>query len=96
MISNTPVDGYAGCSYSIPRINYTSQLKTVGAPILVMTDRNDPATTVEMAEQIHESAPGSSLSIIEDAAHLSNMEQPKAFNNAIQRFLSDRFAEQRS
>jgi 3-oxoadipate enol-lactonase len=88
LIADTPVDGYAGCSYSIPRINFTSQLNTISAPILVMVGREDPATTVAMAQQIHAAAPGSSLAIIDGASHLSNMEQPVAFNAAIQSFLN--------
>ena len=87
MILSTKVDGYAGCSYSIPRINFTAALAGIEAPILVMTGRHDPATTVALAKQIHEAAPGSTLNIIEGAAHLSNVEQPKAFNNAIRKFL---------
>ena len=88
MICTTPVDGYAGCSYSIPRIHFTPQLKTIDAPILVMVGKDDPATTPAMSMQIHEAAPGSSLVILEDAAHLSNVEQPAAFNNAIIKFLN--------
>src|SRR6185437_6783405 len=90
MIRNTPVDGYAGCSYAIPRINYTSRLKSIAVPILAMAGRQDPATTVKMAEQIHQAALGSSLSIVENASHLSNVEQPDAFNAAIFTFLRDR------
>jgi 3-oxoadipate enol-lactonase len=88
LIGETPVDGYAGCSYSIPRINFTSQLKTISAPILVVVGREDPATTVAFAQQIHAAAPGSSLAIIDGASHLSNMEQPGAFNQAVQAFLN--------
>jgi 3-oxoadipate enol-lactonase len=90
LIVDTPVDGYAGCSYSIPRINFTSQLKTIDVPILVLVGMEDPATTVVMAQQIHAAAPGSSLAIIDGASHLSNMEQPVAFNAAIQSFLNRR------
>jgi 3-oxoadipate enol-lactonase len=91
MILATPVDGYAGCSFSIPRINYTDRLRTVGSPILVVVGAQDPATTVAMARQIHAASPGSSLSIIEGAAHLSNMEQSGAFNAALSSFLEARF-----
>jgi 3-oxoadipate enol-lactonase len=87
MIRTTPVVGYAGCSYSIPRINFTAALKTIQVPILVMAGRHDPATTVAMAQQIHQDAPGSTLTIIEQAAHLSNVEQPKAFNEAVQKLI---------
>jgi 3-oxoadipate enol-lactonase len=92
-IAMTPINGYAGCSYSIPRINFTSQLGSIGAPILVLVGKDDPATTVIMAQQIHAATPGSSLVIIERASHLSNVEQPAAFNAAVQKFLSEDFPE---
>ena len=93
VIEGTPVDGYAGCCYSIPRVNFTAQLKQVAAPILVMVGREDPATTLAMSQQIHSAAPESSLVAIDRAAHLSNIEQPAAFNAAIHKFLGERFSD---
>jgi 3-oxoadipate enol-lactonase len=93
VIEETPIDGYAGCCYSIPRINFTTQLKQVAAPILVMVGREDPATTLAMSQQIHAAAPGSSLAVIDRAAHLSNIEQPAAFNAAIHKFFGERFSD---
>jgi pimeloyl-ACP methyl ester carboxylesterase len=40
-----------------------------------------------MARAIHENLPGSELCIIPSAAHLSNIEQAQAFNEAVSRFL---------
>jgi len=93
VIEGTPVDGYAGCCYSIPRINFTAQLKQIAAPILVMVGREDPATTPAMSQQIHAAAPGSSLAVIDQAAHLSNVEQPAAFNAAIHKFFGEGFSD---
>ncbi|HEX4410325.1 MAG TPA: alpha/beta fold hydrolase [Xanthobacteraceae bacterium] len=90
-IAETPIEGYAGCSYSIPRVNFTAQLKTIKAPILVLVGKDDPATTVTLAQQIHKAAPGSVLSVIPNAAHLSNVEQAAAFNADVQNFLDRNF-----
>jgi 3-oxoadipate enol-lactonase len=92
-IATTPINGYAGCSASIPQVNFTSQLKSIDAPILVMVGSDDPATTVAMAHQIHSAAPGSALAIIDRASHLSNVEQPTAFNAAVHKFLDEEFSE---
>ena len=87
MILRTPVAGYVGCSAAIPRINMTERLREITCPILVMVGDRDPGTPVAMSQAIHDNAPGSELVIIEHAAHLSNVEQPVAFNQALRRFL---------
>jgi len=43
---------------------------------------------IRMARAIHENLPGSELLIIKSAAHLSNVEQPQAFNQALTAFLT--------
>ncbi len=87
MILHTPVAGYVGCSAAIPRINMTERLREITCPMLVMVGDRDPGTPVAMSQAIHDNAPGSELVIIEHAAHLSNVEQPMTFNQALRRFL---------
>jgi 3-oxoadipate enol-lactonase len=86
-IASTPVAGYAGCCHAIPKINVTARLKEIKCPVLVLCGDKDPGTPPAMAREIHEHAPGSKLIMIPDAAHLSNLEQPAAFNQALQDFL---------
>jgi 3-oxoadipate enol-lactonase len=87
LIAATPVAGYAGCSHAIPRIDLTARLKEIRCPILVICGEQDPSTPPAMAREIHVNAPGSRLKLIPQAAHLSNLEQPEAFNRALSRFL---------
>ena len=86
-IRATPVAGFVGCCHAIPKINVSARLKEVKIPSLVIVGEQDPGTPVSMAREIHENLPGSELVIIPSAAHLSNLEQPEAFNQALQRFL---------
>jgi 3-oxoadipate enol-lactonase len=86
-ISTTPVAGYAGCCAAIPKINVTARLKEIKCPVLVICGEQDPGTPPAMARQIHENTPGSKLVMIPQAAHLSNLEQPEAFNRALDGFL---------
>ena len=88
MIRATPVAGYAGCCHAIPKINYTSRLKEISCPTLVIVGEQDAGTPVEMAREIHAAMPGSELTIIASASHLSNIEQPQVFNQAISGFLA--------
>ena len=76
-----------GCCHAIPKINVSARLKEVKIPSLVIVGEQDPGTPVSMAQEIHENLPGSELVIIPSAAHLSNLEQPEAFNKALAGFL---------
>jgi 3-oxoadipate enol-lactonase len=86
-IATTPVAGYAGCCAAIPKINVTARLKEIKCPVLVICGEQDPGTPPAMAREIHDNTPGSKLVLIPQAAHLSNLEQPAAFNRALEDFL---------
>jgi 3-oxoadipate enol-lactonase len=88
LIRSTPVAGYAGCCAAIPKINVTSRLKEIRTPTLVICGNDDPATPPAMAREIQENIPGAKLSLIPQAAHLANIEQPEGFNRALAEFLS--------
>ncbi|MGP1679481.1 MAG: 3-oxoadipate enol-lactonase [Giesbergeria sp.] len=87
MIRTTPAPGYVGCCHAIPKINLSARLKEIRCPAVVIVGKDDPGTPVAMAEEIHQALPGSTLVIIPSAAHLSNLEQPGAFNQALADFL---------
>ncbi len=86
-IAATPVAGFLGCCHAIPKINVTQRLKEISCPTLVIVGEQDPGTPVAMARDIHAALPGSELLIIPSAAHLSNIEQAQAFNDAVLAFL---------
>ncbi len=87
MIRTTPAPGFVGCSHGISKINLTARLKEIRCPTIVIVGKDDPGTPVSMAEEIHQAMPGSQLVIIASAAHLSNLEQPDAFNRALGAFV---------
>jgi 3-oxoadipate enol-lactonase len=87
-IASTPVAGYAGCCHALPKIDVTDRLQEIRVPALVIVGEQDMGTPVAMARAIHEALPGSKLTILPSAAHLSNMEQPAAFTQALQDFLA--------
>jgi 3-oxoadipate enol-lactonase len=86
-IRATPVGGFIGCCHAIPKIDLTARLKEITVPALVIVGDQDPGTPPEMAREIHANLPGSELVVIASAAHLSNLEQPEAFNQALSAFL---------
>lgn len=89
MIRTTPVPGFVGCCHAIPKINLTARLAEIRCPSLVIVGKDDPGTPVAMAEDIHRAMPGSQLVVIPSAAHLSNLEQPDAFNRALGDFVDN-------
>jgi 3-oxoadipate enol-lactonase len=86
LIRSTTVEGYAGCCDAIPRINTTARLKDISCPILVIVGKDDPGTPLAMSQAIVANASGAELVVLENAAHISNIEQPAKFNAALSAF----------
>jgi 3-oxoadipate enol-lactonase len=86
-IVQTPVAGFAGCCDAIAKVDLLDRLKEIDCPTLVIVGDQDHGTPPEMAKQIHANIRGSELVTIPSAAHLSNIEQPEAFNKALVGFL---------
>jgi 3-oxoadipate enol-lactonase len=86
MIRATPVTGYVGCCHAIPKLDLTGRLKEITVPALVIVGDQDAGTPPVMAQAIHENLAGSELVVIPSASHLSNIEQPAAFDAALTKF----------
>jgi pimeloyl-ACP methyl ester carboxylesterase len=56
-------------------------------PVLIITGRQDSIRPVADARFAHQGLSNSRLEIIEDAAHMTNMEQPEVFNHHLLDFL---------
>jgi 3-oxoadipate enol-lactonase len=87
MILGTGAEGYIACGSGIRDMAQTTMLLKIKAPTLVLTGRQDMATTVDQATVIHRMIDGSQMVVIEDAAHLSNVEQAETFNRAVRTFI---------
>ena len=88
IIRRTPVAGYVGCCQALPHINLTARLQEIKTPTLIVVGAEDAGTPVAMSEEMHAAKPGSELVIIPNASHLSNIEQPAAFTQAVMAFLA--------
>ena len=75
------------CASAVRDMAQTTMLLGVKSPTLVLVGRQDPACTVEKSIVLHRMIDGSQMVILEDAAHLANIEQPKAFNQALRTFI---------
>jgi 3-oxoadipate enol-lactonase len=88
MIRTTPPAGYAGCCHAISALDLTDRISAIKIPTIAIVGEDDMGTPVAAHKVIHEKIAGSKLEILKSAAHLSNMEQPDAFNKALTGFLS--------
>ena len=64
-------------------------LPKIAAPTLVIAGTHDPATPLEGNEYIRANIPGAKLAVL-DAAHLANLEQPKAYADTVMEFLASK------
>lgn len=63
-------------------------LPNIKVPVLIMVGNEDKITPPAAAQLMHEKIEDSILCILEQAAHLSNMENPTEFNNQLEKFVS--------
>lgn len=65
-----------------------SNLNGIKVPILIIVGSDDQITPPDAAKFMHSKIKGSTMNIIENAAHLSNLEKPDEFNMQLKIFLS--------
>jgi 3-oxoadipate enol-lactonase len=80
------VDGYVSCGEAIRDMDHRPLLSKITVPTLVIAGRQDPATTLEAGEYIKQQIPGAKIAVLE-AAHISNLEQPRAYAETVLGFL---------
>ena len=79
--------GFRLMARALAETDTTDLLPLIDAPTLLIWGEGDQRSTLEVAEQFHKAIPGSQLEVLRDAGHVSNMERPAQFNEALRRFL---------
>ncbi|HVS36418.1 MAG TPA: alpha/beta fold hydrolase [Gemmataceae bacterium] len=70
------------------RPDATPFLPSIAVATLVIVGREDALTPPAVAEKLKAAIPGARMIVLEKAGHLSNLEQPEAFNTAVRDFLA--------
>ena len=72
-------------------VNYARPLRieSIEVPVMVLVGDEDPLTPPATSRELARRIPGARLTVIASAGHLSNIEQPEAFNRAVLGFLMD-------
>jgi 3-oxoadipate enol-lactonase/4-carboxymuconolactone decarboxylase len=95
MLVDTSDEGYASCSSAIKTMNLLPSLPGIRARTLVISGTADPATPPEHGARIAAAIPGARLLVLDDVAHLLNLQQPAAVTELIRAHLqgADAYAE---
>ena len=87
LIATNTVAGYTACADAMTRLDFMGRLHEIELPTLLICGAQDigtpPAGMREMAARI----PNARYVEIDPAGHLSNIENPQAFNAALSEFL---------
>ena len=80
------LDGYIGCVEAVRDMDFRETNPRIATPTLVIVGKHDPATPPAAGETIAKTVKSGKVVAL-DAAHISNVEQPKAFTDATLDFL---------
>jgi len=83
----TDPTGYVGCCNAVGQVDTTGRLGQIEAPALVIAGELDQGTPVAMAHTLADGIPDARLVVLPDASHLSAIEQPAAFQQAVTGFI---------
>jgi 3-oxoadipate enol-lactonase len=88
MILSTQTEGYIACASAVRDMSQTHLLASIQAPTQIIVGRQDPACTLAASEVLHREIRGSSLHVLDDAAHLANLEKPQRFGELLVGFIA--------
>lgn len=71
------------------RPDRTAALRRLDLPALIITGSDDALMPLPTSEAMHEALKGSRMVVIDGAAHLTNVEAPQLFNEAVLHFLDE-------
>jgi 3-oxoadipate enol-lactonase len=85
MIRTTPVNGFIGCAGALSNFDFKAGLGDIKAPVLLMSGSRDAA--LPGVKFLAGAIAGSKMVELEGAGHISNIEQPEVFTEALRDFL---------
>ena len=86
MIAATPVEGYLACCGALKKLDYLEKLSSIDLATLFVAGAHDLGAPAAAMRDMHQRVGGSQY-VEFDAAHVSNLERPLEFNQALEKFL---------
>jgi 3-oxoadipate enol-lactonase len=88
MIRATPVNGFIGCAAALADHDFRSAVASTKPPVLFIAGEKDGGGAVPTAMRgLYAALPGSRYVELPGAGHISNLDDPAGFNNALRAFL---------
>ena len=87
MLAALRSESYLKTLETVTRFTSFPQFETIEAPTLVLVGEHDRIATPDYARQMAERIPGAAFRVLAAVGHLSNMEDPASFNDAVLDFL---------
>ena len=88
MLLRTPAEGYAAAAEAIATADFAATTGLLQMPTLIVVGDQDQSTPIASAQALNAAIAGSSLIIIENAAHIPTVEKPAEVTAALTRFLT--------
>jgi 3-oxoadipate enol-lactonase len=89
MLVRTTVDGYIGTCYALRDADFRQIVPRIKCKTLVLCGAQDIATSPELGQELARSIPGAEFSLIENAGHLSCIEQPEKVTGRMMQFFRE-------
>ncbi|QTN21825.1 3-oxoadipate enol-lactonase [Rhizobacter sp. AJA081-3] len=89
VLLRTPAAGYIACGRAVQSVDWLDRLAAVRAPTLVIAGAQDAGAPPAMSEAMAARIAGAQLTVL-DSAHISVLEQPQAFLDAVRGFIGAR------
>ncbi len=87
-IAAMSAEAYIGSAEATFRADNSALLAEVSCPTQILAGERDQKTPRPLAEALQAGIPGAELHLVPDAGHLSNIDAPAAFTQAVCTFLS--------
>jgi 3-oxoadipate enol-lactonase len=89
MLVRTTVDGYIGTCYALRDTDFRQTVARIKCRTLVLCGAQDIATPPELGRELARLIPGAEFSLIENAGHLSCIEQPEEVTGRMAQFFRE-------
>lgn len=86
-LAASSAEGYASCCEALAKADLRDQLGKITIPVLIIAGQKDPVTTIIDGQYMLDRIANAQLVEI-NASHISNIEKPQDFNQALTQFLA--------
>ena len=86
-LTSTDAEAYVACCAAVAVVDTTKRLSGIAVPALVIAGELDAGTPLAMSETLVQRIPVARLTVLANAAHLSAVEEPRHFAQAVIEFM---------